>query len=361
MCRSTSTPVAIEFENVVINVSSIAYKTVNNQNEAKRILAEKETTKEIINNKNFSMQMDTFTELAKEKMFVYWILNDQKNFGFMKDSFKSLVLDKNYNKKPKKAKAIIIDPTNVTDLYNRKVFGDALIKVISSEVSYNLVIPEACQAALFKNWDEYQQTPKLISHYCRDLGIAPTVLNNDGVVLQLVPPLPPKKGKGIQGYYDYIKNDKCWYIDMFPTGESLERDLAFDEEVLDYIRTQSSFACITVAIMAMGSVFSFYTFMNPRYMFKRLAGGIHFISAATSVVVLQVLFASVDYTKEHLLYTYPEGAELTYGYGVYLAWFVFSANLLAGILFMWYSGKKKGAKAPTDEIAMADEVVAMGR
>lgn len=45
----------------------------------------------------------------------------------------------------------------------------------------------------------------------------------------------------------------------------------------------------------------------------------------------------------------------------FIAWFTFVDNILCGVMFLWYSGKKKGAKAPNDEVAMADEPTIMGR
>ncbi|XP_013114120.1 uncharacterized protein LOC106091950 [Stomoxys calcitrans] len=359
-CRHTAIPTPLKDADVVRNFTAFAIQNPTTLREAQRNCSRLDYIKEF-NSVPVQFPLESFTEEARQRMFAHWVRNDKVPFNKFKDEFYRLVLSTQEARDELiaiDAKPRIINPVDVGDIVRSNVFGKALQTVVVNGTNYYFVIPETAQAAMFKGWNEKAYIPKLFWPYAKELGLPAYVLDDNRVILQLVPPKPPKNMRN--KHYEYAYNSRCKYIDMFPSaGERM--DPGFDWTLMDYIRSQASFACITVFVMILGSVFSFYTFANPRYMFKRLAGGINLVAGSTALVVLQVLFASVDYTKEHLFYSYPDGAELTYGYGVFFAWFTFGVNVTSGILFIWYSGKKKGAKAPTDEIAMADEMTIMGR
>ncbi|KAJ8728073.1 hypothetical protein PYW08_016458 [Mythimna loreyi] len=137
-------------------------------------------------------------------------------------------------------------------------------------------------------------------------------------------------------------------------------DRAYDVNIANYVRTMISFGIISLFVMAMGCGFSMYTFKNPRYMFKRLAAGIHFISTSCTFVVVQVMMSSVEDMKKKVI-IYPDKAYHYYNISFFLAWFVVLVNFFAAASFLWYSRKRKGDKAATDELAMADEPTIIGR
>ncbi|XP_049869203.1 uncharacterized protein LOC126368973 [Pectinophora gossypiella] len=170
-------------------------------------------------------------------------------------------------------------------------------------------------------------------------------------------PWPPD-GRGLNG----TTITKCTnYLSqpILENGKFL--DPAYNIDVANYVRTMVSFGIISLFVMAMGCGFSVYTFQNPRYMFKRLAAGIHFISTSCTFVVVQVMMSTVDHLKKNVRFVYPERANHSYHISFFLAWFVVLVNFCAAASFLLYSRKRKGDKAATDELAMADEPTIIGR
>lgn len=74
-----------------------------------------------------------------------------------------------------------------------------------------------------------------------------------------------------------------------------------------------------------------------------------------------MLLSSIEYESNNVFETFPKGAVMKYHFSLVLAWIVFLCNLVAGLAFMIFSRKRKRDKAPTEEIAMADEPTIIGR
>ncbi|KAL5274976.1 hypothetical protein ACFFRR_001152 [Megaselia abdita] len=303
-CRYTTIPYALPDARVGRNFTSIAFQTPSNIIDAKLNISKEPYINDFLD-VNASFPINDFNDNIKRRMFAHWVRNDEMFIDFKKEFLGFISTLPKFNIPLKDEPPILLRPD---DINTKTKFGDSLMEVKINNTDYFIIAPSAARIAIFDGWNGHLYVPKLFWPYARDLNIPAYVTNNEGYILQLVPPKPPKNTKNANGY-EYTPNRKCKYIKMF--SEEAEKDPGFDEELLDYIRTQASFACINVFVMALGLVFAFYTFLNPRYMFKRLAGGVLLVSAFTTLVVIQVLLASVDYTREHLIFAYPEGAEFS--------------------------------------------------
>lgn len=205
-CRNTITPTALPNANVVRNITSIAFQNPNVISEAKNNCSHLPFIKEF-KNEIVDAPMVNFTEAAKRRMFAHWVLKDEMEFQTFKKAFHDLVLSTPEAKieiDPIDAKPIPIDPLNVSYIEGNKIFGKALQKVVINGSAYNFVIPEMAQAAIFEGWSDKRYVPRLFWPYARDLGLPAFVLNEERVILQLMPPYPPKKGNKANGYeYTY--------------------------------------------------------------------------------------------------------------------------------------------------------------
>ena len=65
---------------------------------------------------------------------------------------------------------------------------------------------------------------------------------------------------------------------------------------LDYSRSETAFAIISLALMLLGAGFSLYATREPRYMFKRLAAALHFMTGTihrSLAVTLHLMISTI--------------------------------------------------------------------
>ncbi|ODM92366.1 Voltage-dependent calcium channel gamma-8 subunit [Orchesella cincta] len=132
----------------------------------------------------------------------------------------------------------------------------------------------------------------------------------------------------------------CSYFSIFLGRDDSGRSPStLNEHVIDYTRAQICFAFISVLLMVMTIVAAFYTFKNSRYVYKRLASCLYFMTTITVLAVQEVLGTSVNYADGAKLY--PQGSHVSYGFSYYLGWSVFLVYLVNGCMFLVMSRKVK--------------------
>lgn len=204
-CRNTIVPNAMSNAQVVRNFSSMSYTSQTNINEAKRNLSQMDFIKEFAHEKLETS--DNFTESARRHMFAHWVRGEDMEFQTLRHAFRTLVMNTEENQRQFNAtaiKPIPINPLDVQGIIERNTFGSALQRVKYNNTWSYYVIPEVAQLAIFRNWTDYPLVVRLLGTYIRDISIPAYVLNDERVILILVPPLPPKKGQ--PAYYSYIPN-----------------------------------------------------------------------------------------------------------------------------------------------------------
>ncbi|CAN7937610.1 unnamed protein product [Ixodes hexagonus] len=122
-----------------------------------------------------------------------------------------------------------------------------------------------------------------------------------------------------------------------------------DWSVYRYTRSEVAFCTISMTLLFMGLGFSVYTFKEPRYMFKRLAGGVHFLSAGVMVVVMEVESNSINYEEKYLSSRHPKGCRWSFGFSYYFSWITFCVYITAGLTFIVCSRKRKTLGDPHDD------------
>ena len=154
---------------------------------------------------------------------------------------------------------------------------------------------------------------------------------------------------------------RCASLKFYPSSGEIVKDPEVDDEILDFSRSETAFAIMSLILAFIANVFAVYAVKQVRYMFKRLAAMLYLITAACIVVCLEVFQYSIEYEQKFLPKRHPNGSNIGYDWSFGLCWVVFIIYIIAPIVLFVTSRKRKGDKARTEQEAMENEPVILGR
>lgn len=145
------------------------------------------------------------------------------------------------------------------------------------------------------------------------------------------------------------------------SAENADKDPGLDLTLIHYRRSSGAMAIIAMCLSPLAIVFGVYSVKEARYMFKRLAGVMHLITAAAAMVSIEVFRGMLVHMNERVKgYDWFRG-RFYYGFSFGFAWVTFILLVLSGLAFLLVSGKRKREKALSEREAFENEPVQLGR
>lgn len=139
----------------------------------------------------------------------------------------------------------------------------------------------------------------------------------------------------------------CQAYDFYPSKEEIEENVELDYTVLNFRRAVTALAIIGLIVMVSAIAFTWYSIVQPRYIFKRLAGCLQIGCAGGILVCVELFQGMLNHEKSHLPAVYPPNTNHVLGFCYGIAWLCFAIFLVAGIILFVNSHKRK-EKRPED-------------
>ncbi|ESN99659.1 hypothetical protein HELRODRAFT_192895 [Helobdella robusta] len=138
------------------------------------------------------------------------------------------------------------------------------------------------------------------------------------------------------------KLSSCIFMKQFPTSDELIRNQKlYDATVINYRRSCTAIGVIGVLVMVLSIISTYYSTIEPRYIYKRLAGSLLLGSAACILVCVEIIQGSLEYERKYLPHMYPPKSKHRFGFCFGVAWFLIICFLVFSLILFFFSRKQK--------------------